>query len=155
MRVVVTGAKGKVGTVVVSALMEAGHEVRATDLARGIFDRPLPGEPPEYVQADLTGAGDAFAVVRGAEAVVHTAAIPEPTHNPPHVVFGNNLMATFNVLEAAVRFGVSRFVYLSSETAPGSFFPARSFLPDYIPIHAEHPARPQRPYARSRRFGEP
>src|SRR6266516_112638 len=147
MRVLVTGAKCKVGTAVVSSLMEAGHEIRATDLARGFFDRPLPGEPPEYVQADLTGAGDAFAVVRGAEAVVHTAAIPEPTHNPPHVVFGNNLMATFNVLEAAVRFGVSRFVYLSSETVPGFFFPERSFLPDYIPIDEEHPVRPQDPYA--------
>ena len=38
-------------------------------------------------------------------AVVHAAAIPDPTHNPPATVFQNNLMATFNVLEAAVRLG--------------------------------------------------
>src|SRR3712207_9428086 len=72
---------------------------------------------------------DAFAVVRGAEAVVHAAAIPEPTRNPPHVVFQNNLMATFNTIEAAIRFGVSRFVNISSETVPGFFFPERPFLP--------------------------
>ena len=34
-----------------------------------------------------TDAGDAFAVVRGHDAVIHAAALPEPTHNPPHVVF--------------------------------------------------------------------
>jgi integrase len=34
----------------------------------------------------------------GADADVHVAAIPEPTGNPPHVVFQTNLMATFNVL---------------------------------------------------------
>ncbi|HVD48768.1 MAG TPA: NAD(P)-dependent oxidoreductase, partial [Gaiellaceae bacterium] len=103
MRVLVTGAKGKVGSAAVFALLAAGHDVRASDLARGVFERTLPGEPGEYVQADLTDAGDAFAIVRGVDAVVHAGAIPDPTKNPPHVVFGNNLMATFNVLEAAVR----------------------------------------------------
>src|SRR5919108_4820626 len=99
MRVLVTGARGKVGTATVAALMDAGHDVCATDLIPPVFERPEVGEP-QYVQADLTGAGDAFAVVREMEAVVHTAAIPEPTQNPPHMVFHNNLMATFNTLEA-------------------------------------------------------
>jgi UDP-glucose 4-epimerase len=153
MRVLVTGANGKVGRVTVRALIDRGHDVRATDLQRGQFERPEPGAP-EYVQADLTDAGDAFAVARDAEAVVHTAAIPEPTHNPPHVVFHNNLMATFNILEAAVRFGVARFVNVSSETVPGFFFPERDFLPDYVPIDEEHPIRPQDSYALSKYFGE-
>jgi UDP-glucose 4-epimerase len=43
-------------------------------------------------------------------------------------------MATFNTLEAAIRFGVSRFVNISSETVPGFFFPEREFLPDYVPV---------------------
>ena len=86
--------------------------------------------------------GDAFAVVRGMDAVVHAAAIPDPTHNTPATVFQNNIMATFNVLEAAVRFGVSRFVNISSETVPGFFFPERPFLPDYVPVDEEHPIRP-------------
>lgn len=153
MRALVTGARGKVGRATVAALMEAGHDVRATDLSPPVFERPEEGEP-DYVQADLTDAGDAFAVVRGAEAVVHAAAIPEPTSNPPHVVFHNNLMATFNVLEAAIRFGVTRFVNISSETVPGFFFPERPFLPDYVPVDEEHPIRPQDPYATAKHFGE-
>jgi len=42
-------------------------------------------------------------------------------------------MSTFNVLEASIRFGVKRFVNVSSETVPGFFFPERPFLPDYAP----------------------
>ena len=92
--------------------------------------------------------------MRGMNAVVHAAAIPDPTHNPPATVFQNNLVSTFNVLEAAIRFGVSRFVNVSSETVPGFFFPERPFLPDYVPVDEDHPLRPQDPYALSKYFGE-
>src|SRR5215208_5047177 len=153
MRVLVTGARCKVGRATVAAFQAAGTDVRATDLTPPFFERPEEGEA-DYVQADLSDAGDAFAVVRGAEAVVHTAAIPEPTSNPPHVVFQNNLMATFNTLEAAIRFEVPRFVNLSSETVPGFFFPERPWLPDYLPVDEEHPIRPQDPYATAKHFGE-
>ncbi|MEV4106029.1 NAD(P)-dependent oxidoreductase [Nonomuraea sp. NPDC049695] len=153
MRVVVTGAHGKVGRAAVKALAEAGHEVTGVDLTRPVFERSEPGQP-RYQQAELTDAGQAFAVVRGADAVVHAAAIPDPTSNPPHVVFQNNLMATFNMIEAAVRFGVPRFVNISSETVPGFFFPERPFLPDYAPVDEEHPIRPQDPYALAKHFGE-
>jgi UDP-glucose 4-epimerase len=153
MRVLVTGARGKVGRATVAALIQAGHDVRATDVSPPIFESPEPGEP-DYYQANLTDAGDAFAVVRGTDAVVHAAAIPEPTHNPPQVVFQNNLMAVFNVLEASIRFGVSRFVNISSETVPGFFFPERPFLPDYLQVDEEHPIRPQDPYATAKHFSE-
>jgi UDP-glucose 4-epimerase len=153
MKVLVTGARGKVGGAVAAALLEAGHEVVATDLARATFERQLDGEPA-YVQADLTDPGHAYALARGVDAVVHAAAIPDPAHNPPAVVFGNNLMATFNVLEATVRFGAGRFVNISSETVPGYFFPERPFLPDYVPVDEDHPVRPQDPYALAKHFGE-
>src|SRR5215210_7422662 len=153
MRMLVTGARGKVGSAAIANLVDAGHDVTALDVGVPVFEAPEPGAP-RYLQADLTDAGDAFAAVRGHDAVIHAAAIPEPTRNPPHRVFSNNLMATFNVIEAAVRFGVPRVVNVSSETVPGFFFPERPFLPDYAPVDEEHPIRPQDPYAMSKHFSE-
>jgi UDP-glucose 4-epimerase len=147
MKILLTGSRGKVGSATVTALDEAGHEVTAVDLGPAVFER---SSGPSYRQADLTNAGDAFAVVRGYDAVVHAAAIPDPLHHPPHTVFQNNLMATFNVLEAAVRWGVKRFVNVSSETVPGIFFPERP----YAPIDEDYPALPQDPYALAKHFGE-
>lgn len=152
MRILVTGARGKVGAATVATLADAGHDVTATDISRPVFEADR--ELVDYRQADLTDAGDAFAVVRGHDAVVHAAAIPEPTSNPAHVVFHNNLMATFNALEAAVRWGVPRFVNLSSETVPGFFFAERAFLPHYLPVDEQHPVAPQDPYATAKHFGE-
>ena len=135
-------------------LQSAGYDVRATDLGLPTWDRPAPGEPADYWQADLTDAAAAYALARGCEVVVHTAAIPQPVHNPPHVVFGNNMMSTFNVLEAAIAAGVGRFVNFSSETVPGFIFAHRPFRPDYLPIDEDHPIRPQDPYATAKWFGE-
>ena len=150
MRVLVTGAAGKVGAATVAALHDAGHEVTGCDRAPAVFEATA----LTYVQADLTDAGAAYAVVRGHDAVIHAAAIPDPVHAPAHVVFQNNLMATFNTLEAAARLGAGRYVHLSSETVPGFYFNERPDGPDYLPVDEAHPARPQDPYALAKLFGE-
>ena len=153
MKVVVTGANGKVGSAAAAALQQAGHEVTAVDLAPGIQERRLPAEA-EYFQADLADPGDAYAVIVDADAVVHAAAIPSPEHNSPHEVFATNLLATFNTLEAAVRAGVGRFINISSESVPGHIFAQRPFAPAYAPIDEDHPVLAQDPYALSKHFGE-
>ena len=145
MRVLITGARGKVGAAAVDRLLTHGHEVLATDLGAPVHERDLPGEAP-YVQADLTDAGAVHDLVRRADAVVHSAAIPDPIHHAPHVVFANNVLAGFNVVEACVRWSVGRLVNLSSETVPGIIFAERPFLPPYLPIDEETPCRPQDPY---------
>jgi nucleoside-diphosphate-sugar epimerase len=154
VKVLVTGAHGKVGRALVPRLQDVGYEVRASDLTRPRWDRPDPGEATDYWQVDLTDAGSVYPLVHGCDVVVHTAAIPQPVHNPPHVVFANNMLSTFNVLEAAIASGCSRFVNFSSETVQGFIFAHRPFKPDYPPIDEDHPIRPQDPYATAKWFGE-
>jgi UDP-glucose 4-epimerase len=153
MKVVITGSRGKVGRAAVQAFVDAGHDVLGVDLLRPEFDTGAP-QVGRYQMADLTDAGSAYAVTVGADVVVHVAAIPQPTGNPPHVVFQTNLMSTFNMIEAAVRFGVKRFVNVSSESIVGNFFPERPFLPTYAPVDEDAPLYPQDPYALSKSFGE-
>ena len=155
MRVLVTGARGKVGRRVVTAALAAGHRVVATDLGAPAYG---PGDPAEarYVRADLTDYGQTIATVHVArpDVVVHTAGLPDPAHDPAHVVFATNVTAAFHVAEAVARSGVGRLVYLSSETVPGFVTAERPFVPDYLPVDEDHPLRPQDGYALSKFVGE-
>ncbi|MFD3443106.1 NAD-dependent epimerase/dehydratase family protein [Microbacteriaceae bacterium 4G12] len=153
MKILVTGSRGKVGRAATQALFDAGHDILGVDLVPPVFDAGVV-VPGRYKQADLTDAGSAFAVVAGVDAVVHIAAIPQPLGHPAHVVMQTNVMSTFNLIEAAVRFGVKRFVNISSESIVGNFFPERPFQPDYVPVDEEHPLYPQDVYALSKLFGE-
>jgi nucleoside-diphosphate-sugar epimerase len=153
MRVLVTGALGRIGRAAVTALAAAGHDVTATDVVTASGSTTVPGARA-LVLADLADAGDAFAVVAGHDVVVHAAAIPSPERHPPHTVFHNNLMAAFNVIEAAVRCGVTRLVNISSESVLGWAFAERDVRPEYLPVDEEHPLRPQDPYALAKNFAE-
>jgi UDP-glucose 4-epimerase len=171
MRVLITGSQGKVGLHLTRAFRESGHTTVGIDLARGVYDTPAAEGPfpDEYIQADLCDAGAVYSTIARfrPDAVVHNAAIPDPTHNPPHTVFQTNTVSTFNVLEACVRLGVPRVVNLASEQIPGFFASERvvevqtgagatvtSGLPSYCPVDEAHPVAPQNPYACSKMIGE-
>ena len=97
MRVLVTGASGKAGKYVVRDLVEAGHDVLATDIAPGLPDCPAP-----FIRADLTDYGDAVELLDGMEAVAHLANIPAPElFTPAHTLNTNNAMNSNVFLAAA------------------------------------------------------
>src|SRR3954469_4717752 len=152
MQILVTGAHGKVGAATIHELIGAGHEVTGCDLAAPVYEAGDRGA--HYIQADVSDAGDAFAVVRGQDGVIHCAALPEPTRNTAHTVLRNNVMATFNVVEACVRMGADRLVNVSSETVTGMAFAERSFRAPYAQIDEELVGHPQDPYALAKAFGE-
>lgn len=147
MRVVVTGGSGLAGRAVVAHLAEHGHELTNVDL--------VPGEgPAPFLRADLTDLGQVYGSLTGAEAVVHLAAIPRPTFDVPEVVFQTNVMATFNVLQAASTLGIRRVVIASSVSVLGYPFFERPIAPSDVPIDEEHPLLPQDAYALSKLVGE-
>ena len=147
MRVVVTGGSGLAGRAVVEVLVEHGFDVTNVDLVAS--DGPAP-----FRRADLEDLGQAYSSLRGAEAVVHFAAIPRPTLDVPEVVFRTNVMSAFNLLEAASALGINRIVSASSVSVLGFPFFEQPFAPSYVPIDEAHPLLPQDAYALSKRIGE-
>ena len=145
-RVVVTGGSGKAGRAVVRDLVERGYEVLNADVVEPA------ASPAPFVQADLTYLGDTFEVLRGAEGVVHLAAIPAPGRRPEGETFRNNTVSTYNVFSAATSLGIRRVAWASSETTLGLPFDREQ--PAYAPIDEEHPLYPESSYALSKTISE-
>jgi uronate dehydrogenase len=111
--VLLTGAAGRIGSVLRGGLPGHGWRVRSLDTVE--IARPQPGE--ETLVADVTDLGAVTAAVRGAAAVVHLAGISGEADW--RAVAHANADGTYCVLEAARRAGVGRVVLASSNHATG------------------------------------
>jgi nucleoside-diphosphate-sugar epimerase len=148
-RVLVTGAAGRLGRVVLDRLAAAGLATVGLDrveAAGTAADRVVTGD-----------AGDP-AVVRdaldGVDAVVHLAALASPNLGTPEQVFGGNSLATLAVLDAAGQAGVGRAVIASSQSIYGLAFSPERLEPAYLPIDEAHPLQVADPYALSKQADE-
>jgi nucleoside-diphosphate-sugar epimerase len=153
MRIMVTGASGLVGRATVRECVAAGHSVVAVDRVvppSGLW----PDKNPEFREVDLVDVGQVAGLLAGCDAVIHLGAIPRPTRHAPEVVFGNNVRATFAVLQAADLVGVRRAVIASSVSALGTAYAVRPFSPLYAPVDEAHPLLGQDAYALSKEVDE-
>ena len=148
MIIAVTGSSGLLGRSIVEALTAAGHSVRGIDTV------PASVAGSAHIIADLRDGGEAVLALKGAEAVVHAAAIPRPTGRTASAVFTTNIEATFAVVEAAVTLGIRRLVYASSFSVLGFPFFEKPVDLRYLPVDEAHPTGPQDAYALSKALGE-
>lgn len=120
MSILVTGAAGFVGNNVVEKLVEKGHSVRA--VVRSLDKAKLRlgkfGDKVEVVQADVRQRGDWERLMRGVSAVVHTVAISMEKGGMTYDEV--NYQGTINVVDAAEKMGVRRFVFISQNGADSS-----------------------------------
>lgn len=153
MRVLVTGAQGRLGQWTLRELLASGHEAVGADQRAAVApDAALAGVPTR--QIDMTDVGQVAGALACCDAVIHLAAIPSPGRHADEVVFGNNVRATFATLQAATLLGVRRAVVASSVSALGMAWAARHFPPQYAPIDEAHPLLPEDPYGLSKEVSE-
>jgi nucleoside-diphosphate-sugar epimerase len=155
VRVVVTGAAGRIGRSVVDDLVAHDHEVWAVDRTAAPAGAPA-GLRATWTQVDVRDLDEVarlFAQAR-ADALVHLAAIPSPLRGSPVEVFTTNTQATFTVLEAAGMAGVPRVAIASSTSVTGLPFASPPVSPLYVPVDEAHPNVGSDPYALSKEADE-
>ncbi|MCM2303726.1 MAG: SDR family oxidoreductase [Elusimicrobia bacterium] len=142
MKVLVTGAAGYVGCVLVPKLLEAGHEVVAYDImyygAEGLGSHPR----LKTVKADLRDTPSFAAAVKGCEAVIHLACISNDPSFELDPALGKSI--NFDCFEPMVlacqAAGVKRFIYASSSSVYG--------VSESPNVDENHPLKPLTDYSK-------
>ncbi len=113
MKTLVTGATGFLGSHVARHLAERGESVRV--LVRASSDtRALEGIAAERVTGELRDAASLESALRGVSRIYHVAADYRLWARDPREIYESNVTGTRNLLEAARRAGVEKFVYTST-----------------------------------------
>ena len=144
MKILVTGGAGYIGSHVVKALGEAGHDLLIYDnLSTGHDWAILAGRLVRGDLADRAALADALAAFRP-EAVIHFAASiqVEESVREPLAYYRNNVANTLNLLEAMRTAGVGCFLYSSTAAVYG--------IPERIPVDEQAPLAPINPYGASK-----
>lgn len=166
MRVLVTGASGRLGPFVAKDLETHGHDVVLTSRH----------EPPDdvshlpWVRVDLNVYEDyqALNAFGPFDAIQHVAAMPGPSDHPARLersreqgipldaTMRTNIMGTYYLLRFALAHDIDVFVMSGSNCADGHCFRIsdRPFPIAYLPIDEEHPTDVEDSYSYSKLAGE-
>ncbi|MDH3732412.1 MAG: NAD-dependent epimerase/dehydratase [Gemmatimonadota bacterium] len=144
MRILVTGAGGYIGTVLVPKLLAEGHTVTGLDLFYYGADRLPPATGLYRIMGDIRDEGRVADLLRDGrfDAVVHLAAISNDPSSEldPDLTRSVNLVASRHLMEASHAHGVGRFLFASSASVYG--------IKDTPNVTEEHSLDPITLYAR-------
>lgn len=158
MRIFFTGGSGKAGKWAIRHLQAQGHRVvnvdrvpSGLDCAELLIDLSDAGQVigamSQFTQSAELDEGTGVPVY---DAVVHFAAIPRVMIGTDAECFRQNTQTTYNVIEAAVKLGVPKVIFASSETTYAVCFADGELKPDFVPIDETHPTVPHDSYAMSK-----
>jgi NDP-hexose 4,6-dehydratase len=149
--VAVTGAEGFIGSHLVEALVQRGHQVRAMVLynmysSRGwleTLDRDVLDQV-DVLFGDIRDPASVRALVQDAAVVYHLAALGSVpySYSSPRSFVDTNVIGTLHVLEAVRACQTPRLVHTSTSETYGT---ART-----VPINEAHQQQAQSPYAASK-----
>ncbi len=132
--ILVTGATGHIGNVLVRALLESGKKVRAMILP-GEDRTPLRGLKVEIVEGNVLDPASLSHAMEGASDVFHLAGIISILPGKNDLVRQVNVQGTKNILKIAVEKRVRRLVYTSS-------IHAITRVPQGVVVNEEYPFDP-------------
>lgn len=149
MKILVTGGAGFIGSNVVDAFIEQGHEVV-------IIDNMITGQQENinpkatFYKMDIRDE-KVFEVFEKEQfdVVDHHAAQMDVRKSVDDPIYDaqNNILGTINLMQAAVKFNVKKFILISTG---GAVYGEQ----DYFPADEEHPTRPLSPYGITKLTGE-
>jgi len=136
--ILVTGATGHIGNVLVRKLLERGEQVRALILP-GEDTTSLKGVEVEKVEGDVLDFSSLWNAFSGVKGVFHLAGVISIMPGEIPIVRKVNVEGTINVLKAAMQAGVERLVYTSS-------IHALARIPHGEVVDEQTPFDPDNPY---------
>ncbi|MBI5045504.1 MAG: NAD-dependent epimerase/dehydratase family protein, partial [Candidatus Niyogibacteria bacterium] len=146
-KVIVTGGAGFIGSHLVDALVAHGYEVHVIDnLSAGKKENVNPRATLHV--ADICDYEAIAPIIAGAQYAFHLAALPRVQYSIEYPSETNevNVDGTINVLKAAQKGGVKRFIYSASSSAYGD--------QPRLPLTEDMTAMPKSPYGLQKYIGE-
>ena len=162
-RIVFTGGSGKAGRDVVPYLVAHGYDVLNLDLA------PLDCPGVNTLTTDLRDSGQVFNALSmhfdfdglksgdgpaPLDAVVHFGAVPRILLKPDNATFTDNVVSTYNVIEAATKLGIRKIIIASSETTYGVCFAEGEKDFHSFPLEEDYDIDPMDSYGLSKLVNE-
>ena len=149
MKILITGGLGQVGSYLTEELSQNDHNhVTVLDnFSSNIKDFVVP-QDVTVIKGDIRNKELVDKLVSKNDVIIHTAAQISVINSIENPIYDAdiNISGTLNLLDAAKRSDIKRFIYISSAAVYGE--------PVYLPIDEKHPTNPMSPYGLSKLTGE-
>ena len=146
MKVLVTGATGRIGHHLVDELAQRGHQVRCLVMPGDPLRDRIAKPGIELYEGQLTDRDSLKRAVEGVDAIYHLGALL-PQKRTADEVFEANVVGTYNILEATLPHAdrIKRFVMASTDA---TYWNAKGAV--YLPIDENHPRLADNAYGMSK-----